>query len=106
MALSLAAGLSTLSDVPQDLVTDLKGFAVEDDASPEWQHIIDLTGMLVDCLGGMPLVDNLETALSAFLDSQMNALGDELGARNAAELHDLLASDPRWTRTVAWVDSL
>jgi hypothetical protein len=106
MALSLAAGLSTLSDVPQGLVTDLQSFAIEDDGSPEWQHIVDLTGMLVDCLGGMPLLDSLETALSAFLDGQMNALGDELGARNAAELHDLLASDPRWTRTVTWVGSL
>jgi hypothetical protein len=106
LAITYAAGLSYADDIPIDLVIDLEEFEIEDDGSFEWQRLVDLTGMLADCLAGKPLDVCAERALTWFLDGRMNELGDELGARSASALRDLVAEDARWQRTLAWVDAL
>jgi hypothetical protein len=106
LAIAYAAGLSHADDIPNDVVAGLESFEIEDDGSPDWQRLVDLTGMLADCLAGKPLDVCAERALTWFLDSCMNHLGDELGARNASALRDLVTKDARWERTLAWVDAL
>lgn len=89
----------------------LGSFEIEDDGSPEWQYVLDLTAMLLEPLQHDDLGASVRTTLLTYLEGTFNVLSLDLSLSlrrpiSDAEAREILADDPTWIRTVAFVRSL
>ncbi|WP_410614371.1 hypothetical protein [Amycolatopsis sp. lyj-109] len=105
-ALARATGSADPAD--EDLAR-LGAFDVEDDGSPEWQHVLDLTTMLLAALEDDDLESTLHATVLTYLEGTFSTLANDHagdGAINLPDAERALAADERWARAVAFVLAL
>ncbi|MFJ7215539.1 hypothetical protein [Amycolatopsis sp. NPDC098790] len=107
-ALARATGSADPAD--EDLAR-LGAFDVEDDGSPEWQHVLDVTTMLLAALADDDLESTLHATVTTYLEGAFTMVAND-HARAAGvplrlpEAERALAADERWHRAVAFVRAL
>jgi hypothetical protein len=95
----------------RDLAAALEGFAIEDDGSDDWQHLIDVVAMLQEVLSGASVETCVEHAIVWYLEGESNVLSNELARSlgrpvSVPEAQTFREADPRWARAIAFVAAL
>lgn len=111
-ALTTALARCAGADVPgEEDMARLGAFDVEDDGSDEWQHVLDLTTMLLGALSDDDLESTLHSTVTTYLEGTFTVLANDL-ARVAGrplgqpEAEQALAGDERWQRAAGFVRAL
>jgi len=113
-AFTLATHRATTATIPAPpdlpLLTPER-FDIEDDGSPEWQHVVDLIAMLTTALDGQNLGQCLQTTLRTYLEGTFNILANihavtAGGSISHPEAETLLTHDHEWSKAVEFVQAL
>lgn len=92
-----------LGQTPSELSERLD-FDVESDGSPEWEHLVDLAGLLMDSLDGVGVEQVYLRAMTTHLDTTYGILGNELVAgASRADMHRELRAEVRWLDAISAV---
>ena len=110
LALTRAGGLPDERSAELVLL-GLETIDVEDDGSPEWQYMIDLSAVLTEALGNRDSHEAVEVTIRTYLEGAFNVLANDVAVQSGKAVSqsvavEAIARNATWDGAVALVNAL